>query len=123
MIIFLLFFNMTAVSIMMAPLVKRNNISLPLRAWYPFSLESKWIFFLTYLYQTVGLIMAATTSAAVEGLALTFMLQTCAQLEIIIHRLYLLPQLRKSTEPEWSLCKRESRVISKCVKHHIYMYS
>ncbi|XP_051167812.1 odorant receptor 46a-like, partial [Leptopilina boulardi] len=125
-IIFLFLVNITAISIIIGPLIKKNNIVLPLQAWYPFNLNSKWIFCMTYLHQILGLFMAANTSASVEGLTLTFMLQICAQLEIIINRLHLLsnlPKLNNIIEAEWIISKRESRLISKCVKHHIHMYS
>lgn len=111
-------FTATGLVAVLSPFTKGKNITLPLTAWHPYNLESRIIFCLTYLFQAIAIIMAACTSACVEGLALTIILQICAQLDVMSYRLYLLPRLQHEQD-----CRRERSIIADCIKHHIHIYS
>lgn len=111
-------FCITAIVAVLSPFTKGKEITLPLSGWHPYTLESRASFCLTYLFQTIAILMAACTSACVEGLALTIILQTCAQLEIISHRLHLLPSLQKKQNFDY-----EKRLVVDCIKHHTHIYS
>ncbi|XP_043480573.1 odorant receptor Or1-like [Leptopilina heterotoma] len=102
--------------------IGRNVTTLPLPTWLPYSLDdSKLVFSLSYLHQSIGIIMTVTISVAMESLALTMSLQICGQLEIIIHRLNLIPELCEKNYVKSDY--REAELTKRCVKHHLFVYS
>lgn len=107
----------------LVPLASRNVTTLPLPTWLPYSLDdSKLVFSLSYLHQSIGIIMTVTISVAMESLALTMSLQICGQLEIIIHRLNLIPELcekKNFVKSDY----HEAELTKRCVKHHLFVYS
>lgn len=107
----------------MSPLLKRNNLALPLKGWYPYNLDIKSMFCFTYFYQTIAVLMSAYIIASVDGFALTLMLQICAQLEICIHRLQSLSKMSHKKNSNINLCLQESKVLKDCMKHHTHVYS
>lgn len=125
MIIFLSLFFVTSLVAVFSPLLKENNVTLPFSGWYPYSLESGGLFVLTYLFQSVCLIMAACTSASVEGLALAIIPQICTQLDIIFYRLNFLPNLllKHKFNDDDEKCLKEAMFVKDCVKHHMHIYA
>ncbi|XP_051167897.1 odorant receptor 67a-like [Leptopilina boulardi] len=122
-VIFLVAFSITAATTSMSPLLKRNNLALPLKGWYPYNLDIKSMFCFTYFYQTIAVLMSAYIIASVDGFALTLMLQICAQLEICIHRLQSLSKMSAKKNSNINLCLQESKVLKDCMKHHTHVYS
>ncbi|XP_043480574.1 odorant receptor 23a-like [Leptopilina heterotoma] len=116
--------HMTGFAMFMAPLVFNNVTSLPLPTWLPYSLESSLVFSLSYLHQSLGIFMTVTISIAMESLALTISLQICGQLEIIIHRLNLIPELYENKNNfKADLYEQEAELTKRCIEHHLYVYS
>ncbi|XP_043465772.1 odorant receptor 85b-like [Leptopilina heterotoma] len=123
-IFFLVLFGVSALVVSISSaLLKRKNVTLPIEAWTPYALDSNVLFRVTYGFQSIALVMAAFTSASVEGLVLTFILQTCAQLELLFHRLQLIPHLLKDYKLHSDLWIHESNLITDCIKHHMHIYT
>ncbi|XP_033220930.1 odorant receptor 45a-like [Belonocnema kinseyi] len=112
----------TILLILLTPLSKKSNFPLPFKVWIPCGLESRPAYFLTYLHQVVAALPAAIITASVESLASVIVLQICAQLEIIAHRLHLLPLLQKKNYCESIIYKCESSIVKNCVNRHIDTY-
>ncbi|XP_051169296.1 uncharacterized protein LOC127286760 [Leptopilina boulardi] len=120
----LLFFLLAQVNgliVYLSPLASKNVLPLP--AWLPYSLDSSIAFIFSYLHQSISTFMIATLSVAMESLALTICLQICGQLDIIIHRLNLLPELWKKNDVKSDPYEQEIELIKRCVKHHLYVYT
>ncbi|XP_014483286.1 PREDICTED: odorant receptor 94a-like [Dinoponera quadriceps] len=106
-----------------------NTHTLPLSDWVPYDTTSTAVYWATVLHQTIGLMVCANASVAHETLISGFMIQTCAQLDILCHRARMLPDsLRKEAE-KWrgnvskeDLKAHERRVIREFVHHHRYVY-
>ncbi|KAF3054259.1 Odorant receptor 047 [Nylanderia fulva] len=100
--------------------------TLPLSDWVPYDISSTAIYWATVLHQTIGLIVCANASVAHETLISGFMIQTCAQLDILCHRARILPDLlrevRKSSISKEALKAREQRLVREFVHHHRYVY-
>ncbi|XP_043465773.1 uncharacterized protein LOC122500751 [Leptopilina heterotoma] len=123
MFILLSLFFITALVAVFSPLLKKKNVTLPFSGWYPYSLESEGFFVSTYLFQSVCIIMAACTTASVEGLALAIIPQICTQLEIIFYRLHYLPNLLMKHRFNDEDCLKETMFVKDCVKHHMHIYA
>ena len=100
---------------------------LPFKAWIPYSLETLPAFLCAYFHQILANIICAAVCAANETLVTGLMLQACAQLDILRHRLETLPQLIAKkislnlknidgTDMEYESI--ESKSFSECVQHH-----
>ncbi|XP_043465775.1 odorant receptor 67c-like [Leptopilina heterotoma] len=122
-VIFLVTFSITAGTTFMSPLLKRSNLALPLRGWYPYNLDTKLMFTFTYFYQIIAVVMSAYIIASVDGFALTLMLQICAQLEIYIYRLQLLSEIYEKKNSNNNLCLQEAKILKDWMKHHTQVYS
>ncbi|XP_033220929.1 odorant receptor 9a-like [Belonocnema kinseyi] len=66
--------------------------------------------------------MCAIVTASVEGLAMVMVLQICAELQIIVHRLHMVSQLQKKNKYESIIFHCESRLVKDCVDNHIDTY-
>ncbi|XP_051172836.1 odorant receptor 4-like isoform X2 [Leptopilina boulardi] len=108
---------------LLVPLLSNKRRALPHELWLPFSVEAESVYILTYLYQTICLIMILYISVGMEGLALTVMLHICGQLEIIKYRLSLLPELVKNNKFNPIKFSYEEEIIKCCIKSHLYIYS
>ncbi|XP_024867834.1 putative odorant receptor 71a [Temnothorax curvispinosus] len=103
-----------------------NTRTLPLSNWVPYDISSTAAFWATMLHQTIGLMVCANASVAHETLISGFMIQTCAQLDILCHRARTLPdslrEARKYSTSENDLKAREQRLIRELVHHHRFVY-
>ncbi|XP_043480582.1 odorant receptor 46a-like [Leptopilina heterotoma] len=87
------------------------------------SLESSGIFFATYLYQSVAIIMSALITSSVECFALMVILIICGQFEIFVYRLNLLATIKRNNKLKSSVHECEEKLIKNFVRHHNCMYS
>lgn len=107
----------------LGPLISTPIKSLPLEAWLPYSLENKFLFIVSYVYEVVAIIMSINISVGIECLALTTMLQLCGQLKINMHRLNLISQLTEIENAKPVVHDEEKELTKHCIKHHIFIYS
>ncbi|KYQ49775.1 Putative odorant receptor 67a, partial [Trachymyrmex zeteki] len=70
-----------------------NTRTLPLYDWVPYDISSTTIFWATLLHQTITVMICANASVAHETLISGFMIQICAQLDILCYRARILPDL------------------------------
>ena len=122
-IIFLIVTNISATSVYLTPFIDKESIRLPFNAWMPYTINSKPVFCLTYIYQSLSAWMSASLAGSFETLIMIIILQVCAQIDIIIERLNMLPELRQSCNSEYILHNQEIKIIKDCVRHHIHLYS
>ena len=114
---------MTAASVSLTPLMQKR-IQLPLNnMWLPYTINSKSVFCSTYIYQSLSAWMSACLLAALDAFTIIIILQVCAQIDIIIERLNMLPELRQNCNSEYILHHQEIKIIKDCVRHHIHLYS
>lgn len=103
-----------------------NTQTLPLSDWVPYDISSTTAFWATMLHQTIGLIVCANASVAHETLISGFMIQTCAQLDILCYRARTLSDsLREAQKGDISkedFKARERRLVRELVHHHRYVY-
>ena len=107
----------------LTPLIDKNSIRLPVDAWMPYIINSKPVFCLTYIYQSLCVWMTASLTVSFETFTMIIILQVCAQIDIIIERLNMLPELRQNCNSEYILQHQEIKIIKDCVRHHIHLYS
>ncbi|XP_032671802.1 odorant receptor 94a-like [Odontomachus brunneus] len=103
--------------------------TLPLSDWVPYDTTSTAVYWATVLHQTIGLMVCANASVAHETLISGFMIQTCAQLDILCHRARMLPvllrreaQKRHGSVSKEELKEHERRIVREFVHHHRYVY-
>ncbi|XP_051158295.1 odorant receptor 9a-like [Leptopilina boulardi] len=122
-IIYLTLTNLSAMSFFIFSPSKKNNFKLPFKVWIPYSLNSRALYFLTYIHQGLSTILAVCVTSSVETLALVIILQICAQYEMLIYRLNLLPELSKKNYSKLLTYQMESKILKDCVNHHIHIFS
>lgn len=103
-----------------------NTRTLPLSDWVPYDISSTAAFCATMVHQTIGLMVCANASVAHETLISGFMIQTCAQLDILCHRARTLPDFlrkaQKSSTSKDDFKARERQLIREFVHHHRFIY-
>ena len=117
----LIIVTITAATIYLSTLLK-TNAELPFHTWKPYTIESKLAFWLTSLHQIIICFMLAFFICAFQTLTLMMVLNICAQIDLIVERLYMLPKLRKNGVSEQIVYQREAEIIKDCVHHHIHLY-
>ncbi|XP_051164235.1 odorant receptor 9a-like [Leptopilina boulardi] len=123
-ILYLFITNSTSISLFLIPPSKRSDFPLPFKMWIPYSLNSRLLYFLTYIHQGLGTTMGACVTSAIEGIALMTILQICAQYEIFIYRLNLLSQLStKKNYNESFIYNCETKIIKDCVELHCHIFT
>ena len=122
-IIFIITINVSATSVNLTPLLE-ERIRLPFNdMWLPYTINSKSVFWLTYIYQSLSVWMGACVSGSFEGLMLVMILRICAQIDIIVNRLNTFPKLHQNNNSEYIPFEEECKLIRDCVRHHIHLYS
>lgn len=99
--------------------------TLPLSDWVPYDLSSIGIFWATMLHQTFGLMICANASVAHETLISGFMIQICAQLDILRYRARRLPDLLREIRKsgmKTNLKMQEQQLVRDLVHHHRFVY-
>ena len=96
------------------------DATLPYKAWAPYDLENRILFWLTFFGQTVSSMITGQATVAVDTFAMVMMLQLSAQLKILKHRIQKLPQLYMK---ESNLnAKKEEIIIGMWIQHHNSMH-
>ncbi|KAL2750732.1 odorant receptor Or1-like [Vespula maculifrons] len=99
---------------------------LPLANWTPYDHSSNIMFWLSLIHQSVALLVCANASVAHETIISGLMLQICAQLEILGHRVKTLPMLlemaRKNCDDIFHWKREEKRIIRELIEYHLYIY-
>ncbi|XP_043484385.1 uncharacterized protein LOC122512551 [Leptopilina heterotoma] len=101
----------------------KDNITLPLKASFPYDHNQNLAFSLTYFSQSVSLYSAGLISAASETFVMTMLIQICSQLDIICYRLQNLSDFHLNNKAKIYTGTKEANIIKDCVIHHNYIYS
>ncbi|XP_051169308.1 uncharacterized protein LOC127286773 [Leptopilina boulardi] len=102
---------------------EKDNISLPLKASFPYDYNKKLAFCLTYIGQSLSVYFGAFITIASETFVMTMLIQICSQLDIIYHRLQNLSYLYKNNIKSIMFNEREeAKIIKNCIVHHNYVY-
>ncbi|XP_072767174.1 odorant receptor 46a-like isoform X1 [Anoplolepis gracilipes] len=107
----------TGMGLMITPglgLLTKNERVLPLKSYVPYSVSNLLIYLATYLQQFLTLFYGIILNVSFDSLVYGFTIHTCAQIELMCHR--LTDNLKnisfgKSSETKVS--------IEECVKHHL----
>ncbi|XP_033220926.1 odorant receptor 46a-like [Belonocnema kinseyi] len=95
------------------------------RAWLPYNLSTPLIFWLSYFHQMIAHTAGGSTQVANECLIVGLMLDICAQLEILKHRLHRISQMSEempnSETVKYYKKSNSSAVIAECVEHHLHI--
>lgn len=95
---------------------------LPYNVWVPWDYTSLFLFWFTALQEIAAMIIATIVNIATETTILGFCLQTCAQFEILKHRLEMMAKSReKEIFPKSSLnnASRKTGKLSEHISHHL----
>ncbi|EFN79920.1 Odorant receptor 46a, isoform A [Harpegnathos saltator] len=99
---------------------------LPYRVWLPYDSRKSSLFLITSIHQIVSLIFATFINVGTETLVFGFILQTCAQLDILKCRLNKIVNNEtagyRANQP-LSLPNKKQMVISEHIRHHLRIYT
>ncbi|XP_051157874.1 uncharacterized protein LOC127279519 [Leptopilina boulardi] len=113
----------TALTMIFGGLIKGNDISLPLKASFPYNYNQKAAFCLTYVGQSVFICFSGFITVASETFIMTMLIQICSQLDIIYHRLQSLSYLYRNNMRYIMFNEtEEANIIKSCIVHHNYVY-
>lgn len=85
-----------------------------------YDIENRTLFWLAFVYQLLGAILGAQGAVAGDTFIMVMMLQICAQIEILIHRMQMFPKLCKMKFPNNP--RMELVFLSDWVEHHDSLY-
>lgn len=81
-----------------------------------FNLRDKISYWLTFSSQSLGPILGAQMGVASDTFIMVMMLQICAQMEILIHRMQVFPEICQKEFPNNP--EMEQVILSDWVQHH-----
>ncbi|XP_043484612.1 uncharacterized protein LOC122512687 [Leptopilina heterotoma] len=100
----------------------KDNITLPLKASFPYDYNQNLAFSLTYFSQSVCLYSAGLITVASETFVMTMLIQICSQLDILCHRLQYLSDFHQNKKSLMYHKAEEANIIKDCVIHHNYIF-
>ena len=110
----------TAVLFILLPLtLNSEERDLPVRFWLPFPSKG-FLYWIIYSWQVIILFTFAAVNVSVDGLFIYFIMQTCAQFDIL--RLRLSPLFNQSKYRGDSIKKKSGKCLNNCIKHHIQLF-
>ncbi|XP_051153384.1 odorant receptor Or1-like [Leptopilina boulardi] len=105
------------------PLINRKTISLPLNRWIPYSINSKTIFWMTYINDIIIGYVITLSYASLDSLFTIFMQQIGTHIEILINRLLKLQNIRQNSIKKTDIYQQEYNLVKDCVNHHLLIFS
>ncbi|NP_001177515.1 odorant receptor 89 isoform X1 [Nasonia vitripennis] len=120
--------NVTMVNMVTTPLfLKADERILPMKVWLPYSIETDFFYWLSYMHQTLGVTLVGSGIIGSTLLINGFVYQVCCQFEILSSRLEKLPQiirnLRSLKKSDHLVHQYELKLIKQIVQHHLYLFS
>ncbi|XP_025267421.1 odorant receptor 46a-like [Camponotus floridanus] len=107
----------TGLGFMITPalgLLTKNEHVLPLKSYIPYSVSNLFIYLATYLQQFITLFYGIMLNVSFDSLIYGFIIHTCAQIELMCHR------LTENLNCISSERKSQTNVsIEECVRHHL----
>nr|QNL14997.1 olfactory receptor 53 [Aulacocentrum confusum] len=94
-------------------LVDTPKHAFPFSAWLPYNCDSGFAYWITFICQHIADIMAATVDIGSGSMLSACMLQACAQIKIVLHR------LKKLCLDVEKIKINEGYIIEQCIKHHL----
>lgn len=113
---------MTIILKALAPLSKGSNATLPYKAWTPYNLENRLIFWITFVIQAIGSTTAGHITIAVDTFIMAMMIELCSQLEILMYRIKKLPEFYLKTMNYSDGERRQKIVFGMWIQHHESIY-
>lgn len=98
---------------------------LPFKTWLPYSIEKSSNYWLSFFHQFLGLLCCASVSVANDTIVTGFMMQACAQFEILEYRFKCLPRLASEARnrmADHEVDRREENTLKMNVLHHNHIY-
>lgn len=96
------------------------------RVWLPYSLDNVHYYYMAYLHQAIAVTIAAFGNHATETLVSGFMLQICAQFEILEERFRQLPKIlnkmRTNQKSEIEILSTEKKLMTRLIRHHLRIF-
>lgn len=105
------------------PLLNKKNIKLPLNSWVPYDIQSKQLFWITYMYQCCAVYLEGFLFISSESLLAILMQHICNQLELLTNRLFKISNLRRTKCIKIDIYQEECNIVKDCVDHHIRIFS
>ena len=97
-----------------ADILKKNELTLPLKIYVPYTISNLLLYLATYLQQFLTMIYSILLNISFDCLVYGFTIHACAQIELLCYRL---------TDSLKSISSgRKSKIsfsIEECVKHHL----
>ncbi|XP_067207860.1 uncharacterized protein [Linepithema humile] len=118
--------QMTAVLLILVPLLSQDERLLPCKMYVPYSITALLPYALTYLLQVIALVYGVLLNVSFDSLVYGLIIQTCGQIELLCRRLTESFQFRWKNDEENGE-KRieaiENFAIAECVRHHILVHN
>lgn len=107
--------------------ISRTKRTLPLKRWFPYAINSKSRFWMTYLFDSAASYIIILSFVAIETLMANLLQEICGQLDILINRLFQLSNNEKNFKEKYfyekdEIRRHESDLIKKCIDHHISIF-
>ena len=102
-------------------IIDKDKIDLPLKIWLPYNAIQKFYWTL-FTYEYFCICALGNVAISSDSMITGFILQGCAQLDILNCRLNLLPEIiekaKLQNKPEEEIVNMEKNILRECVKHH-----
>ncbi|EFN79924.1 Odorant receptor 46a, isoform A [Harpegnathos saltator] len=124
-IIYMLMAMSSIASDMLRSVLSITQDQIPHRVWVPYDLNKRSLFLITSIHQIVTLFFATFMNVGTETLVFGFILQTCAQLDILTSRLNKIVDrgaVGYRMNRPLALSKNQQTVISEHIHHHLIIY-
>ncbi|XP_058803009.1 odorant receptor Or1-like isoform X2 [Phymastichus coffea] len=120
--------NVTMLNLVALPLLPSSSSqTLPLKVWLPYRTESMLSYSITYVHQSLGIVIVGTSAVGCTIMINGFLFLACAQFELLSHRFHKLPEmlgrLRSSGAPQRLIRDYETSVMKENVRHHLFIFS
>lgn len=104
----------------------QEDYTLQLKAWYPYDVRNDLNYWCSFIHQALGTFTGAAWNVTNDTIITGFMMQACAQLDLMSFRLQMLPEntkmavIREDSKSKIRII--EEKVIKKSVRHHLQIF-
>lgn len=123
----LLLVEITAMTFLIQPFFQpKNNRTLPFKIWLPYDYSMDKLFWITFLPESISLMLASLISVSSNNLIFGFLIEACGQFELLNHRFMTMPiYIEDIAEGEkittYDVCRLEKHLLNRNIRHHVFI--
>lgn len=120
--------EISALFVVVAPLCgAMDNQDLPYQVLLPYDISNKLLYWLTFVHHSLGAVLFTAISITNDAVITGFMMHVCGQLNILQHRLALLPRSfatasKKDNTTDFDVVMLERHWLKQIVYHHVHIF-